>query len=103
MSHVMQAELSAEPEALHGALGQTINNEMGVLSPWDMAFHGEGVEADYRVSGLFDTDFKFNLFGKSPVYMARALLANVVSVTGYNKIPSSHKYPLIAHVKGANS
>ena len=37
-----------------------------MLQPWPLqeAFLGEGEQNDYKVSGLFADDFKFNLYGE---------------------------------------
>ena len=65
--------LMSPPGALHGALGQTFRSPSS--SSNDMAFHGDGVEADYEVDSLFGTDFKYNLYGqKGNFHVSRALL-----------------------------
>ncbi|KAK9828462.1 hypothetical protein WJX72_000138 [[Myrmecia] bisecta] len=55
--------LLEKPREMHGVIGQTMFNK--AKHPLlDMQFHGEGVDADYEVSTISGTDFKFNLFGK---------------------------------------
>ena len=80
----LQLDLLKESTAMHGVLGQTVNKAKGVWPDDDLAFHGEGLAEDYRISSLVATDFKFNMFGQdgsAPAVLTRArmLLANAVS------------------------
>ena len=47
---------------MHGLLGQSIH-ETGALCPGDFDFHGEGIEADYKMPDLVGTDFIYSAFG----------------------------------------
>ena len=75
----MQVVLLSSPSALHGVMGQTLYGDSGTHAASDYSFYGEGEDQDYRVSNLFGSDFKYNLYGQELIQMpvSRALLSAV--------------------------
>ena len=72
--------LLSRPPAMHGVLGQTAYNQTSYPVS-DMAFHGEGEQADYLVpSVLSAADFKFNLF--EPVHLAASGVGRAILSIG---------------------
>lgn len=81
---------------MHGVLGQTVTAAKGVWPEEDLEFHGEGDADDYKISHLFSTDFKFNMFGKGGLAPLSLTRARMLLASPVNK--SAATYPTFASI-----